>query len=163
MRRAAPALVLVGLLLSTTACGTARSPEPGGARTVPSAAPGGAAPAQAQTRALCETLGQVYSEHLGPFAEALSATVEGGAASRGAAAQKQAQRQLNGLADGIVEATRADPDAQVRADGEQTAAQLRKTAGDRKFFSGISSPEDVNKVVGTSMKTWMAPVARHCS
>ena len=161
MRRAAPALALVGVLLSAAACGTARGPEPGAPAPAPGAASADAA--QAQTRALCETLGQVYSKHLGPFAEALSATVEGGTPAREETAQKQAKEQLNGLADAIVEATRANPDTQVQADGVKTAEQLRKTSADEGFFRKVKSAEDVNTVVGSTMKTWMEPVARHCS
>jgi hypothetical protein len=166
MRRAVPACALAGALLSAAACGTARSPEPSGPApsvAVPSAAPAPAAPALAQTRALCETLGRAYSEHLGPFAEALSATVTGGTASRDATAQKQARQQLSGLADAIAEATRASPDAQVRADGAKTAEQLRRTSADDGFFRKVRSAEDVNAVIGTTLKTWMAPVDRHCS
>ena len=162
MRRAAPALALVGVLLSAAACGTARGPEPG-TPAAPAPAAASADPAQAQSRALCETLGQVYSKHLGPFAEALSATVEGGTAAREETAQKQARQQLTGLADAIVEATRANPDAQVQADGAKAAEQLRKASADDKFFRDVRSAEDVNTVVGTTMQTWIEPVARHCS
>ena len=166
MRRALPALVLAGVLLPVAACGTARSPEPGSvtpSAAAPTGAPAQPGPAVAQTRALCETLGQAYGEHLGPFAEALSATVTGDGASRGATAQKQARDQLTGLADAIAEATRANPDAQVQADGAKTAEQLRKASADDKFFRGVRSADDVNTVMGTTLKTWMAPVARHCS
>lgn len=164
MRHVAPALALIGVLLSAAACGTAGSPGPDGSAG-PAPAPGSTSAdgAQAQTRALCETLGQVYSRHLGPFAEALSATVEGGTAEREAAAQKQVREQLDSLATAVTEATRANPDEQVQADGEKTAASLRKTSADETFFRGVRSTEDVNTVIGTTMKTWMEPVARHCS
>ncbi len=162
MRRVVPALALAGVLLSAAACGTARSPEPGTA-TAPAVAPTGApaqpAPAVAQTCALCETLGQAYSEHLGPFAEALSATVADG----GKTAQKQARDQLSGLADAITEATRANPDAQVQTDGAKAAGQLKKASTDDGLFRQVRSADDVNTMMGTTLKEWMAPVARHCS
>ena len=70
---------------------------------------------------------------------------------------------LTAMGDAILEATRANPDAQVRADGEQAAARLRKTAGDDRFFREIKNVDDVNTVMGTTVKTWMEPVSRHCS
>ena len=163
MRRAVTALALAVVLLTAAACGTDRSPQPATSGPVAAPAPAGSAPGDAPVRALCETLGKAYSDHLGPFAEALSATVAGSTASRDANAQKQARQQLTGLADAITEATRGNPDKQVQADGVQAAEQIRKASADDGFFKKITSPDDVNKVMGTTMTTWLSPVARHCS
>ncbi len=163
MRRAVPALALAGVLLAAAACGTDRSPQPATSGPVAAPAPAGSAPGDAPVRALCETLGKAYSDHLGPFAEALSATVADSGASRGAQAQQQARQQLKAMGDAVLEATRANPDAQIRADGEQAAEQLRKTSTDDGFFRKIKDADDVNTVMGTTVKTWMEPVSRHCS
>jgi cell pole-organizing protein PopZ len=159
MRRALLVLMVGGALSTMAACGTAAGQTPGGAQAA--SAPGGAAlpSALAETKQSCEALGQAYTKNVGPFAEALSKMVAGPAA----ATRKDAQQKLGALATAVRTATADSTDAQIKADGKQTADSLQKKASDATFFQGIKTTDDVNKVLGPTLKEWLSPVTHHCS
>jgi hypothetical protein len=159
MRRAVLGLIVGGALLVSAGCGTARNPPPG----VGTPAPGtvSLAPGQAQTKASCEAIGTVYTKDMGSFAEALSKMVAGG--TDPAAARKDAQQKLSAFGAAIRQTTQGSTDAQLRADGKQTADQLQKTSANEAFFTKIKTNQDVTNVVGPTLKEWLAPVTHHCS
>jgi hypothetical protein len=166
MRRAMQALVIGGALLPAAACGAATNPAPGAGGGAPAApAPGAAAPSvDGSIRSACEALGQVYGTNLAPVAKALTDLV---AAQRSPGDDKahlrQVQRSLTAFAAAIRAATRDSTDPQLRADGEQTAKQIQAKAADAGFIRGIRTDQDVNTVLGPTMKQWLSPVAAHCS
>jgi hypothetical protein len=167
MRRAILALTVGGVLL-TAACGTERSPAASSpavtGKSVAAGQPAAAQPALAQSKALCEALGQVYSENMGPFAETLSKMIaDRHAPGGGKAASEPAQQTLSAFAKAIRGATQGSADPKVRADGKQTADRLQATSTDEKFFAKVQSAKDVNTVLGPTLKEWLAPVTHHCS
>ena len=139
------------------ACGTANGASPGSNQ----AAPGGAVQpsALAETKQSCEALGQAYTKNVGPFAEALSKMVAGPTKDTQAAAQTK----LGNLAVAVRAATETSTDAQIKSDGKSTADSLTAKSKDGKFFAGIKTSEDVNKVLGPTLKQWLSPVTHHCS
>jgi hypothetical protein len=152
MRRAVRVVVAGGVAAFFVAsCGSAPSSAP-----VPAAGPT-AAP---ETKVTCEAVGEAYTKTIGPFAEALTTMVRAGstAASRAAAQQK-----LKALADSLRGATQGSGDAQLRADGKQAADQLQAKSADAKFFGTIKTTQDVDAVLGPSLKQWLSPVTHHCS
>ncbi|MEU7909308.1 hypothetical protein [Actinoplanes sp. NPDC049118] len=160
MRRAVRALVIGGVLLPAAACGAA---TPGVPRT-PLPASAAAQPADGSLRSSCEALGQVYGRNLAPFAEALSDLV---AARQGAGDDKEPQRQvrrsLTAFAGAIRAATRDSTDPQLRADGERTAEGIQAKADDTGFIRAVKTDQDVDTVLGPTLKQWLSPVAQHCS
>jgi hypothetical protein len=153
MRRALFALLTGGVLLTTTACGTA----PGSPSTNAAASPGPAAAASSAVGASCEALAQVYTENMAPYAQSLTTLV----ADPKAAAQ--AQKALATFATAVQDATKASEDAALKAAGEQTAKQMKAKSADAKFFGAIKTPEDVTTAMGPTLTEWLSPVARHCS
>jgi hypothetical protein len=159
MRRAVQALVIGGVLLSAAACGGTTNPAPGSAPLA--AAPSAAAPSvDGSIRSSCEALGQVYGKHLAPFAESLTKLV---AAPGDKEPQRQVQQSLTTFAAAIRAATRDSTDPQLRVDGAQTADQLQAKAKDAAFLRTVKTEQDVNTVLGPTMKQWLSPVAKHCS
>ncbi|GAA2611623.1 hypothetical protein [Paractinoplanes durhamensis] len=157
MRRAVLALIFGGALSALAACGTATGQTPSTAASGPG---GGALPsALVQTKESCEALGQAYTKNVGPFAEALSKMVAGPAKTT----QDAAQQKLTALATAVRTATETSADAQIKADGKQTADSLQAKAKDATFFAGIKTTDDVNKVLGPTLKEWLSPVTHHCS
>jgi hypothetical protein len=152
MRRAVRVVVAGGVAAFFVAsCGSAPSSEavtPAG----PTAAP--------ETKATCEAVGEAYTKNIGPFAEALTAMVQ---ARSTAASRTAAQQKLKALADSLRTATQGSGDAQLRTDGKQTADQLQAKSADAKFFGAVKSAQDVNTVLGPSLKEWLSPVTHHCS
>ncbi|MEU4236928.1 hypothetical protein [Actinoplanes sp. NPDC026619] len=158
MRRAVFALVVGGALSALAACGTASGPTPGSAAGT---GPAGAAlpSALVETKESCEALGQAYTQNVGPFAEALSKMVAGPAATT----RQNAQTKLGNLAVAVRAATEGSTDAQIKSDGKQTADSLTAKSKDAAFFQGIKNADDVNKVLGPTLKEWLSPVTHHCS
>jgi hypothetical protein len=162
MRHAVKVLIIGGVLLSAGACGTANNPAPGsgvgiGSATAPPAAERSA---EASTKTACEALGQVYSKHMAPYAQALGQLVE----KDGATAERQtAQKSLISFASAIRGATKDNPDPKVVSDGEKTAKTLQAKAKDAGTFTAIKTNADVNTAMGTTLKEWLAPVEQHCS
>jgi len=158
MRRAVLMLMVGGALSALAACGTASGQTPGSGAA---AAPGGAAlpSALVETKQSCEALGQAYTKNVGPFAESLSKMVAGPAA----ATQKDAQQKLGALATAVRTATENSGDAQIKSDGKTTADNLAAKAKDAKFFAAIKTTDDVNKILGPTLKEWLSPVTHHCS
>jgi hypothetical protein len=168
MRRAVLTLVAGGVLLAgAAACGTAAGPTPGGPAGTAQAAAGNPSEqaALADTRAVCEALGQVYGKNIGPFAAAVSSMITNRSAAGGAAktAQAQAQQTLGTFATAVRTATQTSTNPQVRADGAQTADQLRAKSTDTAFFSKIQTSKDLDTLLGPTLKNWLAPVTHHCS
>lgn len=163
MRRAIQALTIGGVLFAVVACGTAKGPAASGPAGVGQSV-SAAQPALTEKKALCEALGKVYGENMGTFAAALSKMIAGRKAPGGEKASlEQAQRTLGDFATAIRGATQTSADPQVRADGEQTAGRLQAKAADDTFFSEIQTTKDVDTVLGSTLKEWLAPVTRHCS
>jgi hypothetical protein len=162
MRQAVRALIIGGVLFSAAACGTTTNPAPGGAgvgigsATAP--APGVLASQQA-IRSSCEALGEVYSKNMAPVAESLSKLADGADKKK----QQQAQQALRAFATEIRSATQRSTDPQVRTDGKKTADQLQAKAADADLFSKIKTNEDVNTVLGSTLKEWLSPIDQHCS
>lgn len=156
MRRAVLALMVAGTLSAMAACGTASGQTPGSNA-------GGGAPtlssALAETKQSCEALGEAYTKNVGPFAESLSKMVAGPSKQT----QADAQTKLGNLAVAVRAATEGSTDAQIKSDGKSTADSLTAKSKDAKFFQGIKTPDDVNKVLGPTLKEWLSPVTHHCS
>lgn len=161
MRRAILALTVGGVLL-TAACGTEPIPAASGPAATGKAV--AAQPALVESKALCEALGRVYSENMGPFAQTLSKMIADRHAPGGEKASSEpAQQTLSAFAKAIRGATQSSADAKVRADGKKTADRLQATSTDEKFFAKVQSDKDVNTVLGPTLKQWLAPVSQHCS
>ncbi|AGZ41504.1 hypothetical protein [Actinoplanes friuliensis] len=160
MRRAVQALLISGVLFPAAACGTAASTPSASV----SEAPAVVTAADLSTRAACESLSQVYSRNLAPLAQSLNEMV---AARTSAGADKEQERKvkqsLTNFATALELATHDSNDTAVRTDGEKTADQLRARAGDAKFLRTIKTAEDAQKVMGPTLKEWLAPMAKHCS
>ncbi|MFF5296555.1 hypothetical protein [Paractinoplanes globisporus] len=150
--RGALKVVVAGGLLAFCAAGCGSAPSSGAAPAVSTAAP--------ETKVTCEAVGEAYTKNIGPFAEALSEMV---GAKATAAGRTDAQQKLKALADSLRTATQGSGDAQLRADGKQTADQLQAKSADAKFFGGIKTAQDVSTVLGPTLKEWLAPVTHHCS
>ncbi|GIE49259.1 hypothetical protein Ani05nite_27930 [Amorphoplanes nipponensis] len=167
MRQAVQALIISGVLLSAAACGTATNPapgEPGVGVGAASAPPAAQRSAEASARSACEALGQVYSRHMAPYAEALTKLV----ATREHAGdekpdQQQVKKSLTAFATAISAVTQASTDPVMRADGKKAADQLAAKAADARTFSKIKTQQDVNTTLGPTLKQWLAPVDKHCS
>jgi hypothetical protein len=156
MRRAVLALVVGGALSALAACGTAAGQTPGGSPQTGSVT---LSTALAETKQSCEALGDAYTKNVGPFAEALSKMVAGPAKDT----QQAAQQKLGALATAVRTATATSTDTQIKTDGKQTADRLQAKAKDTAFFQSIKTTDDVNKVLGPSLKEWLSPVTHHCS
>ena len=153
MRRIMVGLVFSGVLLSAAACGST-----GGVEPAPGGAPASLTPEQLATKASCEAIGDVYTKNMGAFATSLSKVPASGDAAR-----KEAQQKLTAFGSAILGATSSSTDAQMRADGKETAEHLRATAKSGAFFAKIKTTDDVSTVLGPTMKEWLAPVTHHCS
>lgn len=166
MRRAVQTIVVGGALLLAAACGTANSPSgsnpaPAGTPVVGASAGGGAQPAAlTETKAMCEALGQVYNKNMGLFAESLTKMV---AAKGATAAQQEAQVSLKSFSVAVREATGKSGDTALRDDGKKAADQLQAKSADAAFFQKIKTSDDVNKVLGPTLKEWLSPVSSHCA
>src|SRR5881394_3486299 len=170
MRRAAMALVVLGLL-GTAAAGCSLSAnhtaQPG------SVGGGGAGQATsmnptveaslADTRNLCDAVGKVYTKDYATFARALSklATSRKSSADSQKTSMQQAQTALKAFADDLRGATQTSTNTQARADGAQVADQLQTHAGDGAVFEKVKTPNDVQTLLGPTMKGWLAPIANH--
>jgi hypothetical protein len=169
MRRVLP-VIAAGLLFAASACGTARNP---GSEPTVAGAPGQAAsvqPGQAgapsvdPNAALCQAVGEVYSAKLGPFATALSKMVNAPAGSGEAkAARDDAKKALGSFADEMRSVTSTTSIAEAKAAGSEAADALDERAADDKFFSGIKTGADVDKVLSTTFSDWLEPMDAHCA
>ena len=164
MRRAVLALAVGGVFLTASACGTAKSPAASGTPNAGTAATAAADPALADTRAVCDAVGQVLNKNIGPFAEALGKMLAGRQTAGGGATLVQpAQQSLKSFATSILGATQTSTNAQVRADGKQTADTLQAKSADTAFFRKIQTTKDMDTVLGPTLKEWLSPVTHHCS
>ena len=166
MRQAVQAFIISGVLLTAAGCGTATGSTPGapaGPGTA-SAPPAATLAAEASTKSSCQALGEVYSSHIPPFAEALSKMVTGRqSAGADPESQRQVQKSLSAFATAVRESTQSSTDPQIRTDGKQTADRMQAKAADAGFFRAIKTTEEVNAVLGPTLTEWLSPVARHCS
>jgi hypothetical protein len=117
------------------------------------------APSVAATKQLCEAVGQVYGDNMGKFAQALTKVPDGG----GATARKDAQQALNMFADALRRATQTSDVPGAQKAGAKAADKMSATAADDAFFSSIKSADDVQKVLGPNLKSWLKPVTEKCS
>jgi hypothetical protein len=164
MRRAVRTLLVGGVLFTIAACGTAaKSGEQPAAAPGGSAAPAAAAlsPEQAATKSTCEALGKAFDKSMAPFAEALTKFIAG--KEGGNASPQQAQAALKSFATEVRTATESSPDAQIKADGKQTADRLQERSADKAFFAKIKTDKDVSTLLGPTLKEWLSPVTHHCS
>jgi hypothetical protein len=145
MRRAVWSLAVGGALVSMAACGA-----------TPARAP--AVTVVAGNKEACEAVGQAYAKSMAPFAEAVTKAAGGTAADR-----KQAQQKLEAFAASIRAATENSTDAQIRADGVQTADRLKAKAADGKLFTAVKTQQDVSTLLGPTLKEWLSPITHHCS
>ncbi|MCA2215065.1 hypothetical protein [Jidongwangia harbinensis] len=170
MRRALLVLT-AGLLLATTACGTDQTSGglgPGTSRPPAPAVGGTTAPtlsaekqaALAKTKAVCESVGQAYTRNMGPFAESMSTMV---AQKNAKPSREKAQQALSAFAQDIRTATQAGADTEARAAGKKTADQLQAKAADDTIFTGVKTAEDLETVLGPTLKEWLEPITEHCS
>jgi hypothetical protein len=165
MRRAVQTLVVGGTLILAAACGTSKSPSApaagAGTPVVGASAGAGALPAAlTETKAMCESLGQVYNKNMGLLAESLTKMV----AAKGAKPQQEeAQVALKSFSVAVLGATEKSQDAQLRAAGKQAADELKAKSADAAFFKKIKTNQDVNTVLGPTLKQWLSPVQARCS
>ena len=169
MRRAAMALAVLGLAVTAAAGCSLKSNEAGS----PAGAPGQAAASMdptvqaslADTRNVCDAIGKVYSKDYATFATALSklATSRKSNAAAQSSSKMQAQGALKGFADDLRGATQASTNTQVRTDGAQAADQLQQHAGDNTIFDKVKTTSDVQTLLGSTMKGWLAPLSNHCT
>lgn len=139
-------LLVGGLALTVAACG-GRPPD----------APAPLSADQLATKSSCEALNQAYNGSMAPFAEALTGMVDD--RTKGPAAQKA----LRDLATAVRAATDASSDAAIRSDGKRAADSLTAKAADKTFFTSIKTRTDVDKALGSDLKSWLFPVTKHCS
>lgn len=163
MRRAVLALSLGGCLLTASACGTAKGPTTNGTPNPGAAAAAAADPALADTRTVCDAVGQVLNKDIGPFADALGKMVAGRNTAAAGTSQRQAQQSLKTFSTSIRGATQTSTNAQLRADGAQTANTLQAKSTDAAFFTKIQTTKDMDTVLGPTLKEWLSPVTHHCS
>jgi hypothetical protein len=160
MRRTIRTLIVGGVLLTATACGTAPgTPNAAGTPAVGSA-PAGSAPAAKAPPGVgstCDALGQAYSKNIATFAESLTNLVSD------PKAVAKAQQSLAGFATAVSDATKASENAELKADGKLAADQMLAKSKDKKFFAAIKTGEDVNQTMGATLTGWLSPVTRHCS
>jgi hypothetical protein len=163
MRQVVRALIIGGVLFSAAACGTASNPPPGGGPGVgigsATAPPPGVLASEASIKASCEAIGTVYSRNMAPVAEALTKLVD----NTDKKTRQQAQQAMKAFAAEIRRATQGSTDPQLRTDGKKTADQLQAKAADAELFSKIKTNEDVNTVLGSTLKEWLSPIEQHCS
>jgi hypothetical protein len=98
---------------------------------------------------------------MAPFAEALTKFIAG--KEGGNASPQQAQAALKSFATEVRTATESSPDAQIKADGKQTADRLQERSADAAFFAKIKTDKDVSTLLGPTLKEWLSPVTHHCS
>jgi hypothetical protein len=157
MRRVVLTLAVGGVLLSAAACGTSRDDGDSAAPTAAPASGAAAQQGQSATKSACEALGAVYSKNMAPFAESVTKIVSD------KSSPQAAQQSLKEFATAVRSATQQSTDAQLRADGKQTADRLQAKSADAAFFSKIKTSKDVNTVLGPNLKEWLSPVTHHCS
>jgi hypothetical protein len=149
MRRATFALLVGGVLLTASACGTAPGSQgTNAAATAPSTPAAGAA---------CEALAKVYDKNMGPYAQALTTLA---ADPRTIA---QAQQSLAAFATAVQDATKTSADTQLQAAGKQAAKQMHDRSTDDKFFATIKTTDDVTKAIGPTLTEWLSPLQQRCS
>jgi hypothetical protein len=167
MRQAVQAFFLTGVLLSAAACGTATNPAPGEAGVgigTASAPPPAQRSAEASTRSACEALGQVYSRHMAPFAQALTELADARKSPGDDKKNEQEVKQaLTAFATAISGATAESTDPELRTAGKETADKLKAKAADTKSFSAVKSTQDVNTTLGSTLKGWLSPLDQKCS
>jgi hypothetical protein len=162
-------IVTAGMIALTAACGTDRTtgttpavqPAPGQAAA---SRPGaGAAPSLDPRSVFCPAVGEVYSAKLGPFAAALSrmATVPSGS-GEAEAARDEARTALGSFAAEIRSVTATATAAEARRAGAKVADTMVAKSADDKFFGGIRTGKDVEKVLATTVTGWLEPIDRYC-
>jgi hypothetical protein len=162
MRQAVRAFIVGGVLFSVAACGTATNPAPAGpgvgigSATAP---PPGVQASQASIKDACEAVGTVYSRNMAPVAESLTKLVD----NTDKKTRQQAQQAMKAFAAEIRRATEKSTDAKLRTDGKKAADRLQAEAADADLFSKIKTNEDVNTVLGSTLKEWLSPIEQHCS
>jgi hypothetical protein len=160
MSRAVLALAVGGVLfVATAACGTAAN-APSAVSTVSSEQ----AAALADTRKVCEALGQVYGKNIGPFATTVGKLISSRTGSGDTKTpQAQAQQELRTFAADVRTTTSTSTDPQMRADGEQTAKQLTDAAADKTTFDKVKTSQDLQTLMGPTLTQWLQPINSHCS
>jgi alpha-beta hydrolase superfamily lysophospholipase len=170
MRRAILAASLGGLLLTGAACDsdaeTGARPAP--PAVAPSSAPAIAAPDYtADTRRVCGRLEKLIDSDLptgfGTAIGRMIAQKEAKATAEADKAEKAAGARLTSAAAVIRRETATARDPDLRAAGAASAAKLTAGAADRRFFDGIRTTQDLDRVIETRMGDWLSPVAGYCA
>jgi hypothetical protein len=161
-------IVTAGMIVLNAACGTDRAtdaipavqPAPGQAASTRA----GTAPSIDPRAAFCPAIGEVYSARLGPFAAALSriTTVPSGS-GEAEAARDEARKALGSFAAEIRSVTATATAAEARQAGAKVADAMAAKSTDDKFFGGIKTGEDVEKVLGTTVTGWLEPIDEYCA
>ncbi len=163
MRRAVQALLVGGALLTATACGNVDNPAPYTAPNPGQATAVSVPPVEATTKQWCEALGQVYNQNMGPFAESLTKMVDGRRTGAGATAVAAAQKSLSTFAGAIRSATEGATEPALIQIGRQTSEQMQAKAKDKAFFDKIQTTQDVNTLLGPTLKEWLSPLTQQCT
>ena len=165
MKRVLTATILGAVLLASAACGA--ESEPTAAATsaaATSAAPSPSADYTADTKKVCNEVGNILDGDFKKFAEELGKMIayqEAGDTAQAAKAKASAQGQLTSIADSIREKTSVALDPQLKADGAAGAASIAASAAKDEFFAQIKSLKDLDSLK-TEMTVWLTPLATHC-
>ena len=177
MRRALLAVTLSGILLTGSACSKTPNLATGG--KTPTSAPTAAAPAsapaaapgtdssetKADTKRICDEFDKVIEPAMNGFGQKLGVLLVQRGAKNDAEAKKaqgEAKNELVKFADQITEKTAAAKDPALKAAGEESAANIKKSAGSDEFYNNIKDVSSLEKDVQNDFMTWFLPLASLC-
>lgn len=161
MRRALTTVTLGAVLLTGAACST--KSEPTAAAT--SAAPSPSADYSADTKKVCGEVDQILDGDFKKFGEKLGEMIvykEAGNTAQTAKAKASAQSELKAVAASIREKTSVALDPELKAGGEEAAANMEATAAGDEFFAKIKTLKDLDSLE-TEMTAWLMPLATFCA
>lgn len=170
MQRAILAVTLGGLLLTVAACDSdAETTE--AATTAPAVTPS-SAPASlppdysANTRQVCGKIDKIIDRDVTAFGAEMGKMIarkEAKATVEADKAEKAAGQRLAAAAAGIRRETAAAEDPELKTAGVTSAGKLAKAATDTRFFDGIKSSTEFDRVIEARMAEWLSPVTGYCS
>ncbi|GGQ75284.1 nucleotide exchange factor GrpE [Couchioplanes azureus] len=170
MRRMILAATTGALLLTGSACGSAKSDTtttaaaPAASAATVSASP--SADYTADTKKVCAGLDKlIEGKKMQKFVEELAKQAiyrEANATESAKKARVKAGENLKAWGEALNEATAAAKDPELRAAGEETLANMTRTAGDDAFFAKIKSEKDIDRVLKPEFTAWLVPLATFC-
>lgn len=168
MRRALLAVALGGALLTTTACSGGDDPaadEP--AWETPSAAAAAPAPDYtANTALVCGKVKKIFTDDVQDFGTEMGRMIarkEAKAAEDAEKAEKAAGAKLKAIGEKVRKETAAAEDPELKTAGAASAAKFTKSASDGKFFDGIRTTKDLDRIIQPKLTDLMSPVAGYCA